>query len=222
MLKFVILNNKKVPVPVPLKTLQDVVSWIEDHLLRSDHTITRIKLDHQDIDFNGQGRIKVPKKVLNKDSVVECRIDSPLDICVQSLDALRNLCLVLERSLKPIAVHCWQIQAHDKPADLRAVISDLELIDELLDHLFLILDERVDAQSARSYRETLHQARLAIQYAIEASDWKAVARILLKQIEGAIVELGVELGLMQKTVFELVADHNFCPSEAFLGDNKAK
>ncbi|MFW7380543.1 MAG: hypothetical protein ACOH5I_17155 [Oligoflexus sp.] len=217
MLKFVILNRKKVPVPVPLKTLQDLISWIEDHLVRKDHTITRIRLDHEDIDFSGQNHILVPAIKLKSDSLVECQIDTPLDIGVQTLDALRNLCMVLERSLKPIAVQCWQIGVNDKPIDLRPLIGDLELIDALLDHLLLIIDVRVDSSNARAFRENLEQGRLALQYAIEISDWKAVARILLKQVEISIADLNQELGFMQKCVFELIADHNYCPSEAFLG-----
>jgi len=217
MLKFVILNKKKIPVPVPLKTLQDVVSWIEDHLVRQDHSITRIRFDHQDIDFSGQSKLIVPNIKLTDDSIVECQIDSPLDIGVQTLDALRNLCLVLERSLKPIAVQCWQTLPNDQPLDLSAVIGDLELIDELIEHLLLILDVRVDTHNVRAFRENLRQSRLSLQYAIGVSDWKAVARILLKQIEVSISDLNHELGFIQKCVFELIADHKYCPSEAFLG-----
>lgn len=216
MLRFVIINRKKVPVPVPIKNLRDLVGWIDSHLVRKDHSITRLKLDQQDIDLLDLARL--PNLPLSEHSLVECQIDSPLEIGVQTLDALRNLCMVLERSLKPLAVHCWQLASQDSPSDLRSIFQDLDLIDQLLDHLLLIIDVRVDAANAKSYRESLQKAGLALKYAADANDWQAVARVLLRQVEATIIELGQELGSMQKCVFELIADHSYCPSEAFLGN----
>jgi hypothetical protein len=55
----------------------------------------------------------------------------------------------------------------------------------------------------------LTQARIALDYAIQVSDWKASAKVMLKQLEPIICELNQELGSVQKCVFELIADQRF-------------
>lgn len=202
MIKHIFLNRRKIPCPVPLKRLNDAVSWVEAHLLRSDHTITRIKLDGEEIDFQS-GMPNLPLKANTK---LEMQIDSPLDISVQTLDALRNLCVVLERSLKPLAVKLWQMPKQEESPEIEMILSDLLLIEELFDHIQPLLKKQIDLSSASTYCDHIQKAHAAIDLAIQHHDWQACARILLKNLEPGLKQLNLESEMLQKMIFELQAD----------------
>jgi hypothetical protein len=212
MLKSILINKKKVPVPVPIDNLPDLMAWIQDHLVHGDRTITRVQVDHEDVDWTGigasasEGIAKVP---LNESSAVECKIDSPLDISVETSDALRNLCTVFEKSIKLVAVDCWQSQAREVPDDLATMYDDLELLLELSDHLLLVLDSGIDVKTFRGLQSDLKPAVKALGYAISQHDWKVSAKILLQKIETPIRELNQELAYIQKCIFELLAEQRF-------------
>jgi len=215
MLKSLLINKKKIPIPVPLKSLKDVLAWISDHLLGKDHSVTRVRIDHEEVDLYEEA--KWVKILLKDDSLLEIQIDSPLEIAAQTLDAAKNLCLILERSLKPLAVYLWQYQEAIEPTQLDQVESDLIMIDELLDHGFIILEKSLDISLALSYRSALESSYKAMLIAKDNKDWRALARILLQQIESKLNELSGELGSLQKTIYELIAQDKFCPSQAFTG-----
>ena len=89
MLKKVIVNNKKVPVPVPVRTIDEALRWIEATLVPAGHTITRVALDDRVLgEHDSDGDLGgLP---LNAESKLEVQIDSPVDLAIQTLDAMRN------------------------------------------------------------------------------------------------------------------------------------
>ncbi len=209
MLKKLLINGKKIPVPVPIQNLSDAVAWIEKHLVRPDHTITRITLDGRDIDLGNDDVLRVPTLPLTAESDLRCKIDSPMEICIQTIDALRNLSTAIGRNLKPVAVHLWEYKGTRLSMEARAVIDDARLMIELLDHILILIDRRVDITNVTSMRETIDKAHRAIQVAESNSDWKGLARVLLQQLEDPTLELSHELSSLQKNIYETQADRNW-------------
>ncbi len=209
MLKKLLINGKKIPVPIPIQNLSEALAWIEKHLLRPDHTITRITLDGRDIDLGQDEAIRVPTLPLADESDLRCKIDSPLEICIQTIDALRNLSTAIGRNMKPVAVHLWEYKGPRLPAEARTVIDDMNLMIELLEHILVLMDRRIDITNVTAIREDIFKAHRAIQLAESHADWKGFARVLLQQLEEPILELSNELSGLQKNIFETQADRNW-------------
>src|SRR5262245_45241428 len=108
MLKKVFINSKKVPVPVPVRNLGDALRWVEQTLVPAGHVITRVALDGRILGDAETGAEGVGSMLLAETCKLEIQIDSPADLTVQTLDALRNLASVVLSGLKVLAVDCWQ------------------------------------------------------------------------------------------------------------------
>lgn len=200
MLKHIMLNKKKVPVPLPIRTLGEAVAWVESTLVPEGRTLTRI-------DLNGRTLERInPAVPLTADSNLSILLDSPLELTVQTLDALRNLIQVMSRGLKPLAVDCWQTMQRGHPENLASLREDLELCLDLYSHLDLLLDARVDRSAMGAAVDELGRLRVMVDMAIADSDWKGVARLLLQKLEPCLEEITREMGRVQKLVFEYQVD----------------
>ncbi|MCX6131794.1 MAG: hypothetical protein NTX25_22390 [Proteobacteria bacterium] len=209
MLKKLLLNGKKIPVPIPIFNLSEAIQWVAQHLLRPDHMITRVQLDGRDIELGGENGLKVQPIQLNEDSDLRCKIDSPMEICIQTIDALRNLSTAIGRNLKPVAVLLWEFKGSRLPNEAGTVFEDVNLMIELLEHILLLIDRRVDTVNVNSIRDAIFKARSSMELASAQSDWKGLARVLLKQLEEPILELSNELSSLQKISYEIQADRNW-------------
>ena len=107
MLRKLYINQKKIPVPVPLRSLGEAIQWIESTLLPNGHTITRVLINEIMIDLESV-RQSNRQSLISDDTRVDVQIDSPLDLATQTLDALRNLGLVVASGLKMLAYECWK------------------------------------------------------------------------------------------------------------------
>ncbi|RYZ49947.1 MAG: hypothetical protein EOP07_23685 [Proteobacteria bacterium] len=208
MLKRITLNGRRVPVPVPIRDLSEAVQWVQKHLVRPDHHITRIELNGSDVEFSSDGECHVDAIDLSEGSDLRIKVDSPHEICIQTLDVLRNLSSVVGRNLKPIAVQLWEHKGLKLPPESASVFEDFGLMQELLDHVLLLLDKRVDATNVCSLQSALNKAFTALNYAVQTADWKAAAKVLLNQIETPASELANELTSVEKVIFEILADRS--------------
>lgn len=206
MLKEIILNKRKVPVPVPVKTVREAISWVEGVLVVKDHSITKIELDGKIIDLSNAQVGKLGDLPLEEGSKMVFQIDSPSELSIQTIDALRNLTVALGKNLKPIAVACWQTLPKDTPDDLNMVQKDVDLALDLLDHLLAMIDQKVSRTHIDEIAHAIGKARLTLQMAISNSDWKGSARILLNHLDPWLSALNDELSSIQKMIFELQAD----------------
>ena len=199
MLKHVFLNNKKLPVPVPIKTVSEAIKWAEESLLTADRIITKVVLDGHQLDGIEDG-IESPV-TLTPDSKLCLQVDSAKELSLQTIDVLRNLVSVLERNLKPIAVALWQSPEGIAPEGLRQLFDDIDLSQALLDHLLGILeragDGRIEALSLK-----LAKTRTTLLQANQAGDWKNLARAMLNQYEPEVLLLGAELAALQRQLFD--------------------
>ena len=195
MLKFLYLNQKKVPVPVPVKNLYEALLWIEKYLLRDGFSITRVVLDNNFIDILDEPERQLRTVELIADSRLEVQVDSVQDISIQTIDALRNLCGVLEKSLKPIAVKCWQAgeQGKEVPGELVPLIEDLDLILDMASHVEILVKDRVSITNIELIHQNLEANYKALNVNLEAEKWKDLAKTLLQNIEPLMTELTHEL-----------------------------
>jgi hypothetical protein len=196
MLKRVFVNNRKIPVPVPVKTLGDALVFVEQTLVPEGHTVTRVVLDGRTL---SEDRLSEHRGTpLNDESRLEVQVDSPADLAVQTLDALRNLALVIGSGLKPLAVECWQAKATTRPAELDAVTSDLKLILDLIDHLSGLVDAtHIDAAAIQGLSGMVQRVHSSLDLARGNSDWRASARILLNRLEPLLKDLVAEAESLQ-------------------------
>lgn len=220
LLKKLVINNRKIPVPIPILNLGEALLWIEKHLLRPDHSITRVTLDSQDIDYVDGLSQQWQSKKIEDEQELRCKIDSPTEICLQTIDALRNLSTVIARNLKPVAVHLWEFKGHRLPLETKSILDDVGLLVELLEHILVLLDRRVDTTQVNAIHEAISHASLGTQYGESQSDWRGIARVLLQQLEPPILELATELTSLEKGVFEMEAERRLeqkCQIKGALG-----
>jgi len=200
MLKKVILNNRTVPVPVPIKSLGEAIAWVEETLLRKDQMITKVLVDKREVDDPRAAAQADAKLTVN--SRLEIQIDSPTDLSIQSLEALKNLATVVEGILKPLAVECWGDPSSVGPREVDSLHADLSLIKDLVAH-FLSLVE-LDNGLLRTIEEAssaLGVILKSLETSRQQGNWKEYARILLNQLEPLVGEMIMESGNLQAMVF---------------------
>ncbi len=208
MLKSVLINNKKIPVPVPIMTLDQALTWVEEVLVQEGHTITRIELDGRVLTDGYDDSENLGASRLTKDSILILQIDSPIELAIQTIEAIRNLASVVNTGIKKLAVDCWQAKPIDKPEGVDDVSIDVELVLELLDHSAGIIDPTtVETAAINGIATLLKRELVSIQMAISNSDWRAAARILLNRLEPLFNDLIYETEELQIKVRAIQSDH---------------
>lgn len=200
MFKSMFLNRKKVPVPVPIRNLAEAVDWIETYLLSEDKAITKIELDGELIE---DLRINRP---LSETSRLFVQIDSPMELSVQTIDALRNLTNLMGKDVKSFAVTAWQSKPHKPPLFVNDFIDDLNLILDMLDHVALLINGNCETSNLRNYGNSLQKILSKLTLARSHSDWRSFARIMVKELEEILYELNQEMRSLQNQVFAIQAE----------------
>ena len=209
MLKKLLLNNKTIPVPVPVRTLGEAVHWIETTLVPEGHTLTRIVLDGRVVSSGLSNQTAsgpcIPdnllKTGLGESSKLEILVDSPSDLAIQALDAVHNLASVILSGLKPAAVTLWQARPNERQTEVETVAADLRLVLDLLGHLAGLVDSaHADAAPLQGIATLMSRVETSLQMAKANSDWKGCARILLNRVEPLLKDLVVEADSMQVRV----------------------
>jgi len=198
MLKKLIVNQKTVPVPVPVRNLAEACHWIDEVLVPIGETVTSATLDGKDILDLWDATKTCASIALLDASRIEIRIESPEDLALQSFDAMHSLAEAILRGLKSLAVHLWQARKNDIQPELEAVKEDIGLIRELMDRIEEMgVEDKIDLRLIRELRGRVHNINLAIDAACGVGDWKAAAQILLRDTPTAV---GLETSLRQLLV----------------------
>jgi hypothetical protein len=195
MLKRFVLNQKTVPVPVPLKTLDQVCAWIDEVLVPTGETVTSATLDGKDI-LDLWASPKVTAAIsLHNESRLEIRIESPEDLALQSLEAIHSLAGAVLRGIKALAVHLWQSRQNDIQPELQAVRDDISLICELMDRLNdMGVADKIDLGQLGELFERIRIISVCLDAAMSIGDWKGSAQILLRDTSTSI---GLETSLKE-------------------------
>lgn len=184
MLKQMIVNGRTIPIPVPLTTLQDALNWVADHLSNPDQTLTRVVLEGSEIELETLESPTVCKTSLQHNPRLEIQMDSPLDLAIQSLEALTNLSSVVERGMKPVAVECWSLPVGAQSKEADNLFDDLDLIGDLLAHFLDLVDHRFgDITQFSDTAKAIQQHLLSLRLARSQSDLRGVAKVLLNKLE---------------------------------------
>ena len=204
MLKRLIINQKTVPVPVPVRTLAEACAWIDEILVPVGETVTSATLDDKDIlDVWSSSNVGAAIS-LYPESRLEIRIESPEDLALQSLDAIHSLAGAILRGIKTLAVHLWQARQNDIQPELAGVRDDVGLICELMDRMNdMGVSDKIDLDVIRALHSRINKISICLDASMSIGDWKASAQILLRDTSTAI---GLESSLRQ-LVDETEASH---------------
>lgn len=203
MLKYFFLNQKKIPVPVPIRTLSEAISWVEKHILTQGRVITKIQLDGQLVEVKDGKTYQ-----LTENSRLDLKVDTPIELAIQTIDALRNLSNMMQKDLKQFAVTSWQ-SGSKKPVFYDDFEYDLGLMLDLLDHTVVLLTGVCETKNCQNCITELSKVHVALKMAASHSDWKGFARLLLSTLDPKIQELCEELSHLQKLVFEIQAERRY-------------
>jgi hypothetical protein len=193
MLKRLIINQKTIPVPVPVKTLEEACAWIDDILVPVGETVTSAVMDGKDILEIWSSSKTAAAINLHPDTRLEIRVESPEDLALQSLDAIHSLAGAILRGIKVLAVHLWQSRQNDIQPELNALREDVGLICELMDRMNdMGVSDKIDLCHIRDLHGRIYKISICLDAAMSIGDWKASAQILLRDTSTAI---GLETSL---------------------------
>ena len=191
-------------MPVPVKTLTQALQWVEDTLVPDGHTITRIELDGRILTDGFEDDENLGESIMTSESLLVIQIDSPIELAVQTMEAINNLASVIYSGLKILAVECWQSKPIDKPRELSGIAGDVELILDLVSHSAGLIDPTtIETAAINGIAVMLKRDSKSLQLAISNSDWKASARILLNRVEPLLNDLISETESLQIKVMAL-------------------
>lgn len=181
MLKHLMINQKFIPVPVPLRNLAEVCAWVDETLVQVGKTVTSAILDGRNV-LEFWGQLTVCESVsIHPDMRLELRIESPEELTLQSLDAIQSLCFAILSGIKSLAVHLWQARRNDIQPELVEVINDLDLVVGLIDRLRdLGVDQNAELGKLIARLEQLQRILNDLGLAKSSGDWKEAAQILLR------------------------------------------
>ena len=200
MLKKITVNQKVIPVPVPLKTVHEVLAWVEQTLVLAGQSITKLTLNGKSISGERLERRSAPELSysLDEKSKLDFQIETPLDLAVQALDAIHNLAAVVLGGLKAQAVSFWSVRPNERPAEVETVHGDVLLMLDLLDHLKGLIDtSKVETAALTGIGTMMKRVEVGIGMAKSNSDWKACARLLLNRLEPLLKDLVAESETLQ-------------------------
>lgn len=181
MLKRIVVNQKIIPVPVPLKTLSEVCTWVDDTLVAVGQTVTSAILDGKDV-LDYWGLEKICSSIAVHDEMrLELRVESPEDLAFQTLDTIHALAGTVLGGLKTLAVHLWQSRKNDIQPELVGVIEDITLICALMDRLNELAGiVQIDVQALSQNFETIRCIKARLEEVMSLGDWREAAQILLR------------------------------------------
>lgn len=189
MIKEIVLNSKRVPIPVPIEGLSELLSWISATLLSNEHVVTRIRIDGVEVDLElvANGRVNIDPSSTAK---IEIRIDSPIDLTIQTVDALRNLATIIQPGLRPLAVECWNLSPKNSPKELDNILADVHLLAELLVNAVATIDaHQLRVVGLKEFISMIKDFGAAIAAARSNSDWRACSNLLLNRLEPGLDKL---------------------------------
>ncbi|MBI2601521.1 MAG: hypothetical protein HYW48_00545 [Deltaproteobacteria bacterium] len=200
MLKKIKLKHKEIPVPVPIKTLGEALSWVEKLFAKHDTILTSVVLDDREM-VDGLKKTKVRNIPLNANSSLHIRIESPKDLSLQTLDVVGDLASAISNRLKGLAVHCWQDGSIKPRGELEEISSDISLLLELIEHMNGILDySHAYLAPVNGLAHLIRSAHEAFHEKMSALHWQELARVLVTRLEPYLRELAKESTALQMTV----------------------
>lgn len=201
MLKKIQLKDKEIPVPVPIATLADAIDWIEATLVPTGSLLTSVILDGDETMMKGFDRDGHEVK-LSSHSDLFARIESPKDLSIGTLDAVRDLSFELSKKIKKVAVKTWNLESDTHLTELTEIHDDIKLILNLIDHANGIMDyTHEDLAPINGIAKLLARTMEEYRKAKNRCDWKRVSVLLVNRIEELLKDLVGECETLQLNIF---------------------
>ncbi len=198
MLKKFFLGFKEVPVPIPIRNLGEFYEWIERSFVKEGTILTSLNVDgKQYIDHLAEGRA-IPELGLSDSSVVTINVDSPKSLSLQTLEAVRDLCDVIQQKMKELGVEYWQYSGSKPGKQLEDICNDILLMLELIDHINGLTDYSHEHLAAvNGLFKLVTRCHSNLLSAVAESRWKEVASILVNRLDYYLKELVTETENLQ-------------------------
>ena len=210
MLKNFKMRDKKIPIPVPLKNLFDAMEWIEKTFSGRDQVLTFASIDGKDILSLDKGKWRGIS--LDEHSELEVRVDSPRELSVQTVEAVRDLSQGILSRIQAVAVKCWESESNVYLTNLREIAADIELVRELVAHVSGIIDyTHKEMAPVGALSRLLRYPAEDLIKSMRLCNWKACSHILLNRIEPLLRELAPESEQLQIRVLSSEDDHGIIP-----------
>ena len=214
MLKKFFLNKRSIPVPIPIKTLDEALQWIEKNFVPANFSITRVFLDGQDIVIDGEDstvQTTIGRPIfLHSKSNLEIQIDSPIDLAIQTLDTIKNLADINLQIMKTFAVECWGLNAFQQPASIDTILDDLILIADLWrNYIGINPVKQIDVKIMLSIMDMFIKSTEGFEKMKSVSDWKSCAKIALNNFEPALKSILIEMERLQGEMYIEKTRHKF-------------
>ncbi|NDE14390.1 hypothetical protein EBZ80_05605 [bacterium] len=209
MLKKILVNNRLVPVPVPVLTLGQALGWVESTLVPAGSFVTRVILDGEVIEFDsGIVSRRMADLPLGEKSRLEIQMDSPASLALQTLDTIHSLSSAILGTLKSIAVSAWQTRPADKLPEIMSLNDDIRLVIDLVGHVNDLLlsataAKLLDPGPVAGIGRLLEHNLSSYNIARSQSDWKACAKVMLNRFEPLLKDLLVESETLQIRVLAI-------------------
>jgi len=192
MLRKLILKNREIPIPVPVRTLGEVISWVEDTLLCKDAILTSAILEDREL-INELYRKSIKDIPLQEKSRLQINIDTPKDLSSQSLDVVCDLAYGIASRIRKISINSWYGFGARSKTDLEELHSDLLLLLELVHHINDLLDEgHTQYTSINKLSENISSLSTKLQDNILSENWQELRGILGNLLEPLLKDLAYE------------------------------
>lgn len=190
MLKKILIKCKVIPVPVPVRSVQQAIEWAESIFAKQGQLLTKLNLNGVDlIDSNSDFH----NIMLNDRSRLELEFDDPKELAIQSLESLICFCRGILSDIKEMAVNCWQLEKKANCEKLDKLLTDLFLVKDLSDHMMNLVELRdVDLAPVQALTGLIFRVTKDLKLAINSHDWKKCSSILLNRLEYLLKEMAVE------------------------------
>jgi hypothetical protein len=196
MLKFIYIRNRRIPVPVPLSNVEDALAWVSDTFAVEDRLITRAILDGEEIELDAIDMVDWP---LSATSELVVQVESPREISNQSLEVIRDFCLVLLSRIKPAAVALYQYENSEIPASLEELLEDMDYLRSLRTHINGILDQfHSDIAPFEAMSIICDRVVGDLTQEMRKKNWQRCSEILLHRLDPFVKKLHYEVVELQK------------------------
>lgn len=184
MLKRLLVNGKKIPVPIPLGTVQEAMTWLEEHVLSGEQVITKVQVDQAVLELaTADLAIAIPS-----DSLLSVTVETPGELSYKMVDAVPNLIQVVALDLKPLAVKLWQAAGDNVlPEGVLPLIADLHLLADLTEQSRQLPLPEAVAIELKDSASALKSAIIDLKKSLADGDLRQAARGLLTEIEPCLV-----------------------------------
>jgi hypothetical protein len=189
MIKEMILNSQKIPVPLPIFTGDDLIDWLQGRMARQGQIITKLVI-------NGQNRTndldtpKLARLQLSELDIIEVSIDSAADLVLDSMEAIVDFSRLVLQGIKGLAVGLFQYDGKQTPSEVANTVDDLRTMIGLYEHVSQITDISTGEIAAfEGLNRLIRRAFKSFESHISHRQWEDAARVLLNQLEPLIRDL---------------------------------